>query len=390
MSINKRSGFTLVELLVVIAIIGVLVGLLLPAVQAARESGRRAECANNMKNLVLALQIYHDSELTYPPNGLDVDRTNPVTGPGVSWVARVLPGLENKILFDKIAWGRPKSAELGIYVGDRFVDSDDTGANPINGSKRFREMPAAGKLMKCASDMMMRYSNNGWQQSSYSACMGSQRATGPNCVYYDAPNYSDAAAAAAAGNPVRGHWDGMPVIAPRGLANFGDTMALATSDPRFQYMSQKLMISGMMSKCAPAMSNADVLDGMTNTIFLGEILSDCLPADAGRGYWHWDGSAAHLTTAIPINERHTCLVGGSNSSKFVKVSRGNGPAQKTEPCRDPNAAPNLAWGMKSNHSGGGANAAFVDGRITYLTSGIDFDTYQALGGRMDGATIGPY
>jgi prepilin-type N-terminal cleavage/methylation domain-containing protein/prepilin-type processing-associated H-X9-DG protein len=93
---SKRHAFTLVELLVVIAIIGVLVALLLPAIQAAREAARRSQCKNNLKQIGLALHNYESSRRTFPPGYISTAATvnGPGTGPGWSWGAYILPYLE--------------------------------------------------------------------------------------------------------------------------------------------------------------------------------------------------------------------------------------------------------------------------------------------------------
>ena len=96
MRIN-RPAFTLVELLVVIAIIGILIALLLPAVQAAREAARRMQCSNNMRQATVAMHVYHDAHQRLPLGSLcDLYGT---------WVARLLPYLEQKELYTMYTFG---------------------------------------------------------------------------------------------------------------------------------------------------------------------------------------------------------------------------------------------------------------------------------------------
>ena len=95
-----RRGFTLVELLVVMAVIGILVALLLPAVQAAREASRRIQCANNVKQIGLAVQLYHDSKRQFPLGGANyVNCCNSSTRDFWTWQYYVLPYMEQENLF---------------------------------------------------------------------------------------------------------------------------------------------------------------------------------------------------------------------------------------------------------------------------------------------------
>lgn len=102
-----RRAFTLVELLVTIAIIGVLVGLLLPAVQAAREATRRAECQNRLKQIGLALQSYHNSHEAFPIGCTEWRPWGNTTKRQLAWSAYLLPQLEQRALFDQLDLGKP-------------------------------------------------------------------------------------------------------------------------------------------------------------------------------------------------------------------------------------------------------------------------------------------
>jgi prepilin-type N-terminal cleavage/methylation domain-containing protein/prepilin-type processing-associated H-X9-DG protein len=110
-SIRPQSGFTLIELLVVISIIGVLIALLLPAVQSARESSRRTQCVNNLKQLSLAVQSYVGTANVLPAQ--TVDNVIPPGGTGgklqwfTSWTASILPNIEQQPLYNAINFGVP-------------------------------------------------------------------------------------------------------------------------------------------------------------------------------------------------------------------------------------------------------------------------------------------
>ena len=113
---RRSSGFTLIELLVVIAIIAVLISLLLPAVQSAREAARRAQCTNNLKQIALALNVYHDSTNVFPAEG-NMDLSNNGAnqwGDGsnhFSWRVMILPQVEQGNLFNAINFQRNSTVD---------------------------------------------------------------------------------------------------------------------------------------------------------------------------------------------------------------------------------------------------------------------------------------
>jgi prepilin-type N-terminal cleavage/methylation domain-containing protein len=144
----RQKGFTLVELLVVIAIIGVLVALLLPAVQAAREAANRMSCGNNLKQLGIGLHNFHDTRKVLPPGGYsDQPPYGTGGGWGSSWMVFILPYVEQGPLYDKLTftggsgWGASATnncnAASNVGIAIYFCPSsplNSTAVSPHNGT----------------------------------------------------------------------------------------------------------------------------------------------------------------------------------------------------------------------------------------------------------------
>src|SRR5687768_7970803 len=130
----RKHGFTLVELLVVIAIIGILVALLLPAVQSAREAARRGQCSNNLKQVSLALINYETQRRTFPPGG---DFGFKKSG---TWAAMVLPMLEQQAVYDKFnfsvpVWDAQNVVAVQAIIPTYICPSDGSDSNALQGGR---------------------------------------------------------------------------------------------------------------------------------------------------------------------------------------------------------------------------------------------------------------
>jgi prepilin-type N-terminal cleavage/methylation domain-containing protein len=217
----KRSGFTLVELLVVIAIIGVLVALLLPAVQAARESARRMQCQNNLKQMGIAVHNHHDVFKTIPNSRYD-DR--------YTWVVDLMPFIEQKTLFDQ--WN----------LSLRYYQQTDqarltTIAMMFCPSRRSHKLGTNGSISLPPNDVQDNTSNPPvpGALADYAACVGS---TGRD--YW---------------------WDGM------GTSGGDNTLLKCRGAFRLR---NNWMVGAPSSSIMPGRRLAEFTDGTSNTILIGE------------------------------------------------------------------------------------------------------------------------
>ncbi len=180
----KRTtyGFTLVELLVVIAIIGILVALLLPAIQSAREAARRSQCVNNLKQLGIAMQNYHDVHKSLPMGNFSC-----CWG---TWQMAVLPYIEEQQLADLYRWN-PKYAT--IYEDEyRYDGHGPLPTTPPVQSTNLQVVQKRIKTLTCPSDEPQTNSAfvSGGTYHNYVANYGNTNHVGSSCLLPTCPKYA--------------------------------------------------------------------------------------------------------------------------------------------------------------------------------------------------------
>lgn len=318
-------AFTLVELLVVIAIIGILVALLLPAIQAAREASRRAACVNNMKQIGLAVLNYEDTKGELPAGALywrvlnrgdDDQYSTPISYGNI--LIELLPYIEQGSIYDQIVW--KKQPPFGPGLGSNPVMANGVGLNNL-------------------------------RIDAY-ICPSDEHPNDTDGKYLH--NYS-----ASAGPHVVGNNTGCPCPLS---ANFN------------QYALPKNRTAGMLVPPVGPFSRFDyhvklrqITDGLSSTIFFGEVRPQC-SVHAASGWAFFGNGNGLVTTIIPIN--------------YDTCDRSDG---QTDGCkRDCNYG--LELGFKSSHPGG-ANFTMGDASVHFITDSVDVWSYQYLGAIADGEVI---
>ncbi|HEY3966546.1 MAG TPA: DUF1559 domain-containing protein [Planctomycetaceae bacterium] len=332
---RRQKGFTLIELLVVIAIIAVLVSLLLPAVQQAREAARMAQCKNNLKQIGLALHNYLSSAKVFPPGYVDQNGNPNITpdndlGTGWGWTTFLLPYMDQTNIYNQINFN--VSAGFGV-----------------NAQLSTTAIPA----LQCPSD--------GLQDpfAVYDSSFGTPITTVAHSNYVGCNGWVECFNGAG-GNPQPGLGDdGLP-------GTYGRT---------------GVGIFYRNSKNTPA----NVIDGLSNTIFAGERSSNHSPST-------WTGAITGgrcpAWMAVVPNQPY----GAPPSPAYDNADFGEAFVfAHTNATHLPNADfpifdPDTFYSFHSS----GCNFLFGDGSVRFITSFVNGKTYQSLGTIAGGEVTGEY
>jgi prepilin-type N-terminal cleavage/methylation domain-containing protein/prepilin-type processing-associated H-X9-DG protein len=327
---RQRFGFTLIELLVVIAIIGILIGLLLPAVQKVRESANRAKCSNNLKQIGLGLHNYHSAYELFPP-GQSTGNEDSVPPPNYRfhrgcWFQPILPFVEQDALYRQIdSWDRS-------FNGGFHYITDSPGHGTVVPSFMCPADPANPKVLTHFHD-------------------------------------------SSTGNPVADS------------QGFHGNYVLCSGNDYFNPASSRdgTKLDGIFY----AMSKtriADVTDGTSNTLMSSEsiIVPDNSSTDdlRGRYYNHFLGEATFSTKDPP----NTTLPDGSN---LCITNYPMAPCQVV-PYPFSSMPSSTAIHYARSYHPGGVNVGLADGSVQFMANSVDPVAFRALGTRAGGEVVANY
>ncbi|MEW4564845.1 DUF1559 domain-containing protein [Bremerella sp. JC770] len=321
-----RAAFTLVELLVVIAIIGVLVALLLPAVQAAREAARRSECQNNLRQLAIGLHNHHDTYGKFPEGSTN----NPgLTNPnkrGFAWAINLLPFIEQGNVYEEYS-----SANL-LTDTTKFACCDwpNPPRNIVLNAFLCPSQPSDADIIKAGDETSGR-----GMAGNYLAC-GGNSVTADTAIYNTSTKKTD------------GH----------GASDSTNGIFQANIPKKFR----------------------DAIDGTSNTLMLGEILINNADDDHRGRYYNAHGGDCLFSS----RERPNSTVGD-----FVQLGcrQGSGIWQSLTPCSPVGGGTQTQIAARSLHPGG-VNVALGDASVRFIPETIDIDTWRAFGSANGGEPLG--
>jgi len=383
---SRLRGFTLIELLVVIAIIAVLISLLLPAVQSAREAARRIQCTNNLKQIGLAFANYESSNGMFPLGAM-VLCTGPnassgwgstapgsvgsIDNNGVSWVALILPYLEQNTVWNAINFG---------VSGGSSIAAGSTASNAYFATAWYTRL----SVLTCPSDGDQEGFRNSGSGTGDGQDISSPPPVPPGGGTPMVPvtdygvsfgdNYCIGALCTAAIFPTETPytlWPNPPGYPRIGWPGYQGTYADINAN--LPPVGANGVLRGMFDvNNGQTVKLSSVTDGTSNTISAGETL----PAQrADNNVWEWNSGG--YGTTVPINwpSPQSCTLPGNGW-----YPNGTGSSNWASRCAYTNT------GFKSHHPGG-ANFLFVDGSVRFLKQSIAMTTYCALGSRNGGEVI---
>ena len=336
-----RRAFTLIELLVVIAIIAVLIALLLPAVQAAREAARRTQCVNNLKQLGLAVQNYHDANNALPPTGMRIVSTTSTQNQSLK--VRILPFIEQQSLFNSVNFA------FGMSTGNAGSSPEDP--QGVNTTIQVVQIGA----FNCPSDPNVP--NPSYNASSYANTLGNN------------PNFNN------------GLFDGP--------AYYIGTVSIP------------ICPSGTNTSSMGPVSLAGILDGTSNTAIFSEVSKGRnTTAGLGQDVTFKLGSSTSACAyandqAISIAcQASTTFGDGERGMQWARYYEGRGggyfhttlPNGKSCVFTGGEGSPPNPIGASSYHPGG-VNVTMLDGSVKFIKSTVNYTTWHALGSRAGGEVI---